>query len=265
VSVGGAARSEDRPLAGWRVAVTGDTTRTSDLGRRVAGKGAEVVQLPVVAVVDPIDGGARLRTAADRLVAGEYDWVVVTSANGVDRLRHALVGRGVPSSVRFAAVGPSTGRALDEAGLPCHLAPEAATSDALGEVLVSSGDPGRALYPRAERVRGGLAERLRAAGWETDDVVAYRTVGADPDPASRDAARRADAVLFTSGSAVEQTVGILGVDGVPSVVVTIGPSTSSVVRASGLEVTAEARSHSAAGLVETLIALALDRGDLAGS
>jgi uroporphyrinogen-III synthase len=248
--------SADTPLTGWRVVVTGDARRGTELAGEVAARGADVVRLPVVAIEDAPDGGAALEVAAARLSTGEYAGVVVTSANAVERLRRSLAGRDVPAFVRWAAVGPSTGRALQAAGLPCHLVPRAATADALATELVASGPPGHVLYPRAERVRGDLAGRLAVAGWDVDEVVAYRTVGADPDPVAVEAARRADAILFTSGSAVEHTVALLGAPSVPPLVVTIGPSTSATVMAFGLPVAAEAEPHSADGLVEALVSLA---------
>jgi uroporphyrinogen-III synthase len=243
-------------LAGWRVVVTGDTHRSSELGHRVAERGADVVALPVVAIEPAPDGGAGLDAAAGRLSAGDYAWVIVTSANAVDRLQRALAGRRVPDAVRWAAVGPSTGRAIEAAGLPCHLVPSVATADGLATELVAAATPGRVLYPRAERVRGDLATRLSDAGWIVDDVVAYRTTGADPGPSAREAAGGADAVLFTSGSAVDHAVALLGAEGVPPLVVTIGPSTSAAARAAGLRVAAEADPHSADGLIDALVSLA---------
>jgi uroporphyrinogen-III synthase len=245
--------SAGRPLSGWRVVVTGDAERTRDLDRRVSELGASVVRLPVVAVSEPSDAGAALDAAVGRLLASAYDWVLVTSANGVERLHRSLAGRPVPATVRWAAVGPSTSRTLEAVGLPCHLAPSAATADDLVDALVATSTPARALYPRAERVRTDVAGRLRAAGWSVDDVVAYRTVGATPDPSQCEAARAADAVLFTSGSAVEHTVVALGRAGVPDVVVTIGPATSTAVRDQGLAVSTEAVPHSIDGMVGALV------------
>jgi uroporphyrinogen-III synthase len=244
------------PLAGWLVVVTGDARRSSTLGQQVSARGADVVRLPVVAIEDPVDEGAALEAAIDRLLSGDYAWVMVTSANAVDRVRRSLAGRRVPEVVRWAAVGPSTGRALEEAGLPCHLVAPAATADALAEVFVGSATAGRVLYPRAERVRSDLGARLIAAGWPVDEVVAYRTTAADPDPSAREAARRADAVLFTSGSAVEAAVALIGRQDVPPIVVTIGPATSAAARDAGLEVAAEAEPHSTDGLVDALVMLA---------
>jgi len=63
----------------------------------------------------------------------------------------------------------------------------------------------------------------------------------------------ADAVAFTSSSTVERTVDLLGVDGVPPVVASIGPVTSGAARAAGLEVAAEAAVHTLEGLVVAVV------------
>ena len=54
--------------------------------RRAAARPApEPIEVPVIEVVDPADGGAALRAAASASSAS-YDWVVVTSPNGAERL-----------------------------------------------------------------------------------------------------------------------------------------------------------------------------------
>ena len=63
----------------------------------------------------------------------------------------------------------------------------------------------------------------------------------------------ADAVAFTSSSTVERTVDLLGTDGVPRVIVSIGPVTSEAVRGVGLEVTVEAEPHTLDGLVAGVV------------
>jgi uroporphyrinogen-III synthase len=65
-------------------------------------------------------------------------------------------------------------------------------------------------------------------------------------------AAAADAVAFTSSSTVERTVDLLGVDGIPPIVVSIGPVTSGAVRAAGLHVTTEADPHTLDGLAAAL-------------
>ena len=250
-------------LAGVRIVVTRARTQASGLVRRLADLGAEVVELPVIAIEEPSDGGAATAAAADRVVSGAYEWVVVTSSNAASRFVDALGSRTAPAATRWAAVGASTARALMERGIVPDLVPTAAVSDALVEAFPPAtppdSAPGRAtregtvLFVRAERVRDVVAPGLAAKGWRVDEAVAYRTVAGDVDPSAVDAARTADAVAFTSSSTVERTVDVLGVPGVPGVVASIGPVTSAAARASGLEVTVEAGEHTVDGLVAALV------------
>ena len=249
--------------------VTRARAQASGLVRRLADLGADVVELPVIAIEDPADGGAALRSVADRVVAGEFEWVVATSSNAVSRLVDALAGRTVPAATRWAAVGTSTAKSLMTRGIVPDLVPAVAVSDALVEafpVATPEGTaPGRgtregaALFVRAERVRDVVGPGLRAKGWHVDEVVAYRTVAGDVDAAAVDAARAADAVAFTSSSTVERTVELLGLDGVPPLVASIGPVTSATARAAGLEVTVEAVEHTLEGLVAAVAAAVADQ------
>ncbi len=250
-----------KPLSGQSVVVTRTRAQASTLVDRLQRLGAEVVELPVIEVEEPADGGRGLTRAAERLVSGEYGWVACTSPNAVSRLLRALGDRPVPPTVRWAAVGTGTGRALREGGHPVDLVPERSLSDALADAFPAAGPPGptgpeRVLFPRAETVTGVLAAGLRAKGWLVDEVVAYRTVAGDPSPEAVDAARRADVVAFTSSSTVERALELLGSGGVPPVVVTIGPVTSASARSAGLSVSAEAQPHTIEGLVEAVVGLA---------
>jgi uroporphyrinogen-III synthase len=264
------------PLTGRRVVVTRPRSQAPELIDRLVGLGATVVELPVIAIEDPSDGGQGLDRAAHRLRSGAYQWVALTSSNAVSRLLAAL-GAGaaaVPATVRWAAVGAGTARTLTEGGIAPDLVATVSVSEALAEQFpaidpLEPGAPGSpagvgtVLFPRAETVRGALATGLRAKGWVVDEVIAYRTVSATPHPQDVESALRADAVLFTSSSTVERTVEALGAGRLPPVVVTIGPVTSRSARAAGLVVTGEASPHTIDGLVEALVA-ALGAGDRAG-
>jgi len=251
-------------LAGRRIVVTRARTQASGLVVRLRDLGASVVELPVIAIEDPVDEGAALARAADRAVAGAYEWVVVTSANGAERMVAALDGRALPAATRWAALGPSTARALMACGIVPDLVPGRAVSEAVVEefpVATPTGSaPGRGteegavLFARAETVRAVVTPGLSAKGWRVDEVVAYRTVAGEVDPGTVAEARRADAVAFTSSSTVDRTVELLGTTGVPSVVVSIGPVTSASARAAGLTVAVEAAEHTLDGLVVAVVA-----------
>jgi len=251
----------DQPLAGRTVVVTRSRAQAPKLAERLSRLGAVIVELPVIAIEDPADDGQALDRAAHRLTSGAYQWVACTSSNAVTRLVDALAGRAVPDSVRWAAVGPGTADALAAAGLVPDLVPAVALAEALvgefpaaGESDSAGGGPGTVLFPRAEVVRADLAAGLRAKGWLVDEVVAYRTVAVAPGPTAVAAATRADAVAFTSSSTVRNTVELLGAQGLPPVVVTIGPVTSSEARAAGVEVAGEADPHTIDGLVQAVVA-----------
>ncbi len=246
--------------------VTRSRGQASGLVDRLVALGAAVVELPVIAVEDPSDGGSALAQAVDRLVAGRYRWVVCTSSNAVIHLLATVGERGVPRSVQWAAVGAGTARTLGEGGINPDVMPEVALSDALADAFPEADslvggtatDPDGSLtvlFPRAETVRGALAAGLRAKGWTVDEVVAYRTVSGAPHADAIAAAGQADAIAFTSSSTVERTIDLLGADGVPPVIVSIGPITSATAREAGLAVTAEAEAHTLDGLVESLVAV----------
>jgi uroporphyrinogen-III synthase len=246
------------PLDGRSVVVTRSREQASTLVAALSALGATTVELPVIATADPADGGDALAAAATRLAAGAYRWVAVTSTNAAARTLAALAGRPVPDGLHWAAVGTATAGALRDAGLRVDLVPVTATGAGLAGAFPAPGHPGDAvLLPRAETVGGDLADGLRARGWEVDEVVAYRTVAGAPDPARVAAARAADAVVFTSSSTVDRTIGLLGRGGMPPVVATIGPVTSSSARAAGLRVAAEAGEPTIEGLVAAVVA-ALD-------
>ncbi len=246
--------------------VTRTRAQASELAARLSGLGAEVVELPVIAVIEPADGGEALGHAVDRLASGHYEWVVFTSANAVSRLMARLGPRTVPSTTSWAAVGTGTARALDQAGRPVDLVPEVSTADGLAASFpsASTGDrasgaaegrhgAGRVLFPRAESVRGALGTGLGAKGWLVDEVVAYKTVAGDPTTDELDAAAGADVVAFTSSSTVERALELLGHGRLPAVVVTIGPVTTATATAAGLTVAVEARPHTIDGVVEAVV------------
>jgi len=246
---------ERRPLFGRRVVVTRTRQQASALSRALRDLGAEPMEVPVIEVVDPVDGGAALRRAMERL--DQYDWVVITSPNGAARVRAALadVGRDARAfaGARIAAIGPATAAALAAAGLRADLVPEQFVAESLLDAMASGGGPGRALLARAEVARDVLPEGLRERGWTVDVVDAYRTVPATVTDEQREAITGADVITFTSSSTVDRFVEAAGIDAVPPVVACIGPVTAATARRHGLTVEVEADVHTVPGLVDALV------------
>ena len=241
---------ERRPLFGRRVVVTRARTQSSGLAARLADLGAHVLEVPTIEVADPEDPAA-LAAAAGRL--DRYDWVAFTSANAVERLLAHVRDARAFGSARIAAVGAATATALAASNLVADLVPERFVAEALVEAM-PEGD-GRVLLPQAAGARDVLAKGLAGKGWDVDVVHAYRTVPARPPAALVDAARRADAITFTSSSTVTGWLEVAGAGDLPGVVASIGPVTSATLREHGIEPTVEADPSDVGGLVDAVLSV----------
>lgn len=246
---------ESRPLFGRRVVVTRARSQAPELTARLARLGAEVVSVPTIEIADPGDGGAALAGAAARV--REYDWVLFTSANAVERFMARLRDARAFGDVRVAAVGPGTATALASAGVLADLLPPESVGEALVDEIPAG--RGRVLVPQAAAARAVVVDGVRAKGWAVDVVEAYCTRPVEPPPEVLAAAAKADAIAFTSSSTVTNYVDAAGVTAVPSVVACIGPVTADTARERGLEVTVVASPHTLDGLVDALTSVLAKR------
>ena len=166
-----------------------------------------------------------------------FDWVVVTSAAGVDSLPD------VPAGPRWAAVGQATAGALRARGVEAALVPQESTGASLASAFP---DPAgqRVLIVRASAANPDLPAGLSKRGASVTEITVYETVEGPGDSAAplRRALARPDlaAVVFASGSAVRGFIKLGGGNSLPAV--TIGPRTTSAARAAGFTVVAEAAS-----------------------
>ena len=247
------------PLAGLTVLVPRAREQAGDFSALLRDRGAEPLEVPTIEI-RPVASTAELDRAVADLAAGRFDWVVLTSVNGVAALRARVEalghGPGVvgAGTARVAAVGPATEAALRDWGVTPDLVPEVATTAALGAAFPRGA--GRVLLARADLANPELAVVLRAKGWEPVEVVAYHTVPVGAlDPAAR---RRLDGgevdwVAFTASSTVEGFLRGYGGPPPPGVrVAAIGPVTADTARSAGIPVVATATDHTIGGLVAAI-------------
>jgi len=214
--------------------------------------GFRVLHVPAIAI-----GPAEKDSELDRIRAriGDYDWVVVTSKRGAAALLDGA--KPPPETVRWAAVGATTAKALSERGVRVDCVPASSRGDAIPGAMakLDSLRGRRVLLARADAASRELPAKLVEMGAVVDDVVAYRT--ASGPEASRCALLEAmkdgdaEAIMFASGSAVRGIIELAGANAgkARSIrVVTIGPKTSTVARELGFEVAAEARTQDPEGL-----------------
>jgi uroporphyrinogen III methyltransferase / synthase len=248
---------ERRPLHRVRVVVTRAREQASALARRLAGLGAEVIDLPAIRIEPRIAADEVRRAVSD---VYSYALVCLTSPNGVRLLFDAMAeaGRDARSlaNATVAAIGPGTAAALREHGVIADVVPDESVAEALVEALAKVEVEGRpVLIARAAEARDVLPNALRRRGAEVDVVPLYETVAERPSEESIEAAQGADYVTFTSSSTVRNFVRAVG-DRFPreARVISIGPVTSAAAREAGIEVHAEPDRHDIEGLVEALVA-----------
>ena len=236
-----------RALEGRRIVIT----RPAEKGRRLADRlrslGAVPIEFPTVRI-EPAEPGpldAALR-ALDT-----FDWIVFTSANGVEAALDRLGAAGKDARElgrrKVAAIGPVTAAALRERGVEPALVPGEYVAEA---ILAALGDVKgkRFLLPRADIAREALAAGLRERGAAVTEVTAYRTVGAGGPPPDLSGA---DAVTFTSSSTVRHFLASGAAVG-GAKVVCIGPVTARTARELGLTVAAVAGEYTEDGLIQAL-------------
>jgi uroporphyrinogen III methyltransferase/synthase len=198
----------------------------------------------------------------------EYDWLVFTSANGVQsflgRLRETGRDMRALANVKLAAIGPGTAEALREFQLNADLVPSEYRSESLAAALAQLAAGQRILLARADRGRDVLRVELAKVA-HVDQVTVYRQTDAvPPDGVVHDALRRGeiDFVTLTSANVARSVLGTLDEVGRARAhagelrLVTISPVTTAAVSELGYPVAAEARDYTTDGLLDALVELA---------
>jgi len=265
--------ADGTPLDGLTVMVTRTLEQSAALADPLEALGADVISLPVIAIVDPDDW-----MPADRALAAlsTYDWVVFSSTNAVtqflDRMEAHGLGISVLDDVKVAVVGSATADRLADAGRKADLIPE----DFRGEGLIASfrglgAGPGwRVLIPRALEAREILPDTLRELDCEVDVVPVYQTVRAQPDAEALSYLNdgSVDVVTFTSPSTVYHFVAILDEAGVDAdwvmesiLTASIGPVTTDALEDLGYRADIEAPVSTIPVLIESIVEHASEMND----
>src|SRR6266404_3158532 len=170
---------EKRPLLGKRIVVTRTRKQASVLSNKLRALGAHVIELPTIRIEPP----SNLREFAELVQdAHGYDWIVFTSANGVEAFFEIFFklfddAREI-GGARLAAIGPVTAQRLKDFHLHVDLQPDEFVAEAVVREVRKKGgvENLRVLLVRAEKGRDVLPKQLSALGAIVDEGFAYRTV-----------------------------------------------------------------------------------------
>lgn len=246
-------------LRGARVLVPRGGAWGERAAAELRARGAEPIIAPVIRTAAPRDSAARDATFT-ALADGRYEWLFVTSAASVEQLAAFLVaeGRVLPASLRIAAVGPSTARAVRAVDAHVDFVPagrsSAQTMIAQWTAAHEAASTGRCLVVRSDLAAAVVSDELELRGFAVDVCIGYRTVGVDldPDVVADLRSGRIDIVLLTSlsvGRELRRQVGTLPAS---LLVASIGPGTTRDAERLGFTVGYTARTQSIDALIAEL-------------
>jgi uroporphyrinogen-III synthase len=231
--------------------------------------GCQVIEIPFIEIRKP-SSYTPLDSALSKLTT--YDWLILTSVNGVEALFERMTKRKLHQSalahLKIAAIGPATKKAIEKRGLTVSVTPKEYVAESVVASLHKRVKGKRVLLVRAKVARDVIPRELRKAGATVDVIEAYETVA--PESSARRlravlaSKRKPHAITFTSSSTVKNFVSLLGLrsarkalkktapnHGVHSA--SIGPVTSATLREFGLPVNIEAKTFDIPGLVAAII------------
>jgi uroporphyrinogen-III synthase len=171
----------NRPLQGKGVLVTRPRDQASRLCRLIEREGGRPILFPTLEIRDPPDL-APLHALIDRLDA--FDLAIFISPTAVQKAMNLIKGRReLPPTLRFAAIGQGSRRALEAAGIGEVIAPRGKfDSEALLALPELAGVQGkRVVIFRGEGGREVLADELVRRGAQVEHAECYRRVSSHAD------------------------------------------------------------------------------------
>ncbi len=275
-----------RPLLGKRILVTRTREQAASFSDRLRKLGARPIEFPVIRIAPPLDWQP-LDDALRHLCGATfsyYDWLILTSVNGVEsvfgRLNEFGLVLPVANVTRVAAIGPATAAALARYGVQTDLVPGEYIAEGVAAALIEDAQRRgtslagkRILLPRASVTRDVLVAELQAVGAIVQEIAAYRTLPVSSDDfQGREVARMLQAgelhiLTFTSSSTVRNFMHWL-VSADPNiaaklrensagetlpVIACIGPVTAQTARELGLHPRIEATTFTIDGLIEAIV------------
>jgi uroporphyrinogen III methyltransferase/synthase len=251
------------PLLGKRILVARPEHQAAELVGLLKGHGAKVIAVPLIKIV-PSGNTAEIKEKLKALDG--FDWVIFTSANGVDLFLKALRRHKISlkslKNKQFAAIGRKTADSLEKNGIPVSLVPKDFIQESLADELVKkAAKSSRILLIHAEGSRPVLEQKLLASGLNVETLGLYK---AAPVIENHKRVRKMfarheiDAVMLTSSSCVESFVSVFDRKQLPQktkgvTVALIGPISAATAREAGLPVTVESREFTIEGVTNALI------------
>lgn len=258
------------PLLGKTVLVTRSAQQSTQFQKLLAQQGATVMEMPALEIGPPSSW-----QWLDQAIANldKFDWLILTSANGVEyfwtRLREKGRDSRALAGIKIAVVGKKTASSLGQQGLQADFIPPDFVADSLVANFPEDLKGKNILFPRVET--GGrevLVKELSHQGANVEEVPAYESRCPDKIEARTWQAlqqRQIDIVTFASSKTAHNFCQLIKQELAdnPEIcldlllknvcLASIGPQTSQTCLNLFKRVDVEAQQYTLEGLVEALI------------
>jgi uroporphyrinogen III methyltransferase / synthase len=249
-------------VRGKKILITRAREQSGDFSTLLKKLGAEVIEFPTIEIVPPLRW-KELDQAIDQLKS--YDWLIFTSANGVNFFWQRLSERGgvrrLPSTLKVCAIGPATARQLKEKKISVSYIPKEFIAESIlegFEKLLIKGE--RILLARAKKARDILPNGLKKLGAKVDVVEVYRTV--KPKAGSKRLKKlltdgSIDVITFTSSSTVNHFAELLKKEDLRKLlkgiaIACIGPVTARTAKQWGMRVQVQPKQYTIPSLTRAV-------------
>jgi len=250
-----------KPLFGKSIVVTRDRRGNADFAARIIQQGGNPVEFEAIEI-KPLTQTNQFLQALTKIP--DYDWIILTSANGVaiffDSLRNLAKDARVFASAKIAAIGTQTANRLNQFGIRPDFVPGIFTGKELGSQLIGHTNlkGKKILLLRSQLASNELVDILQQAGARVDNVPIYTAVTTKSDCAwltEKISSGAIDWLTFTSPSCVRAFVDQVPPDLVNAgnvKVASIGPVTSEQLKELGVKIDVQAAEHTIDGLLSTI-------------
>lgn len=193
-----------KPLLGHHVVITRPIGQAGKLSNLVQEAGGEVVSFPLIEIA-PLSNYQAFEHTISSL--HEYDWAIFISSNAVQNGMPLVSKLKLPSSLRFAAIGPSTAAELSKFGVQNILIPkdrfDSESLLALPEMQAVNNQ--KVMIFRGIGGREVLADTLKSRGAEVNFAECYQRINPQQDLSKLTTLNQQgllDAIVITSSEAM---------------------------------------------------------------
>ena len=206
----------EKPLSGIGIAITRPADQANKLAKLIREAGGAPILFPLIEIA-PLSDYSQFETVISKI--SNYDWAIFISSNavqnGMPRLVKQIAKQGIPPTLKFAAIGPVTAKALTEFGIKNVLSPQDRfdSESLLALTEMHAMQDKKVMIFRGQGGREILAETLKTRGAQVAFAECYQRINPQTDCnllAQLYAENKLHGIVITSSEAMRHLLDLAG-------------------------------------------------------